>query len=52
VVPLHDAVPELAREDPWMYEALALVDGVRVGDARVRGLAQDLLQAQLREGVR
>lgn len=52
VVPLHDAVPDLARDDPWMYEALALVDGVRIGDARVRGLAHELLQARLREGAR
>lgn len=34
VAPLHDAVPELARNDPWMYEVLALVDGLRIGDAR------------------
>jgi hypothetical protein len=35
--------------DPWLYEMLALVDGIRVGDARVRGEAADLLQARLAE---
>lgn len=37
--PLHPAAIELARTDPDMYELLALVDGLRVGDARVRHLA-------------
>jgi hypothetical protein len=33
-----------------LYEMLALVDGLRVGDARVRGIAGDLLKARLAEG--
>lgn len=47
VTPLHPAATDLARADPWMYETLALVDGLRVGDARVRGLARELLQLRL-----
>lgn len=47
VEPLHAAVVRLAMADPWMYEMLALVDGVRLGDARVRGLSQDLLADRL-----
>ena len=34
---------------PWLYEMLALVDGVRIGDARVRGVAAELLRARLAE---
>jgi hypothetical protein len=32
-----------------MYEMLALVDGIRVGDARVRGIAIELMRARLAE---
>ena len=49
VAPLHDAALAVARSDPWLYEMLSLVDGVRIGDARVRGVAADLLQARLSE---
>ena len=49
VAPLHGAAVELARTDPWMYEMLALVDGLRIGDARVRGLAIALLTRRLEE---
>jgi hypothetical protein len=41
--PLHPRVVSLARADAQMYELLALVDGLRVGDARVRALAVELL---------
>lgn len=47
VEPLHPAAVELARADAWMYEMLALLDGVRLGDARVRGIAQELLHERL-----
>jgi hypothetical protein len=47
VDPLHSAAVALARSDPWMYEMLALVDGVRLGDARIRGLSQELLGERL-----
>jgi hypothetical protein len=43
VVPLHPRVVSLAQADAEMYELLALVDGLRVGDARVRELAGGLL---------
>jgi DNA-binding transcriptional MocR family regulator len=45
--PLHGAVPEIARRDPALAELLALTDGLRLGDARVRGVAEDLLRARL-----
>jgi len=51
VEPLHPAAVNLARSDPWMYEMLALLDGIRLGDARVRGVAQKVLHRRLGEDV-
>jgi len=45
--PLHPAAPSIAREDPALGELLALIDALRIGDARVRGLATDLLRERL-----
>lgn len=45
--PLHAAAPSIARADPAMGERLALVDALRLGDARVRGLAVELLRDRL-----
>jgi hypothetical protein len=45
--PLHEAVPEAARRDQQLGERLALVDALRIGDARTRGVAADLLSKQL-----
>jgi hypothetical protein len=45
--PLHAAVPEAARRDPDLGELLALVDALRIGDARVRGVAARMLTARL-----
>ncbi|HMJ01372.1 MAG TPA: hypothetical protein VK506_00440 [Conexibacter sp.] len=51
VAPLHPAAVEIARGDPWMYEMLALVDGVRLGDVRVRGVARELLHERLAQAA-
>ena len=45
--PLHDSAPEISRRDPALMELLALTDGIRLGDARVRGLSEELLRARL-----
>jgi hypothetical protein len=45
--PLHDSVPEISRRDRALGELLVLVDGIRVGDARVRGVAEKLLSQRL-----
>lgn len=45
--PVHAAVCEAARLDPGLAERLALVDALRVGDARVRGIAARLLSERL-----
>lgn len=45
--PLHPVVPRLAAKDAALGERLALVDAIRVGDARVRRLAVELLVERL-----
>ena len=45
--PLHDSAPEISRRDPALSELLTLTDGIRLGDARVRSLAEELLLARL-----
>jgi hypothetical protein len=50
--PLHPIVPSLARRWPALGELLALVDGIRVGDARTRRLAESLLRERLRATAR
>jgi hypothetical protein len=45
--PLHPSVVEAANQDPLLREQLTLVDAIRIGDARIRGLAADLLSERL-----
>jgi DNA-binding transcriptional MocR family regulator len=49
VHPLHGSVPEAARRDPKLGERLALVDALRLGDARIRGVAAELLTNRLEQ---
>lgn len=46
--PLHPSVPRAAREQPQLHELLALVDTLRIGRARERQLAMELLEERLR----
>jgi hypothetical protein len=46
--PLYPSVVDAARKDVKLYECLALVDAVRVGGAREKKLAIDLLTERLR----
>ena len=46
--PLYPSVVEAARRDQELYECLALVDALRIGRARERKLAIDLLAKRLR----
>jgi hypothetical protein len=41
--PLHPSVPEAALRDPVLHERLALVDALRLGDARLRREARKAL---------
>ena len=45
--PLYRSAPKAAREDPQLYEWLALVDAVRSGRARERELAVKELRSRL-----
>ena len=48
-VALHEGALRATQADPWLYEVLVLLDAVRIGDARVREMAAELLQARLAE---
>lgn len=45
--PLHTSVVEATKRDPVLREQLALVDAIRIGDARIRGLAADMLRERI-----
>jgi DNA-binding MarR family transcriptional regulator len=45
--PLHPAAPFAARNDPRLYEALALLDAIRAGCAREPNLAEQQLEELL-----
>ena len=47
ILPLYPSVVPAALADPALYEVLALIDAVRVGRARERNLALNLLKAKL-----
>jgi hypothetical protein len=47
VEPLHPSVPFAARLDPKLYELLALIDALRIGNAREQKLAEDELKKRL-----
>lgn len=45
--PLYPSVPQAARRDPALYELLALVDAIRIGNLREQQLAAKLLGERL-----
>lgn len=45
--PLDPIVPAAARKDPQLYELLALLDAIRVGQPRERKLAADELRVRV-----
>lgn len=47
VQPLFKTVPEAALDDERLYEYLALVDAIRLGNPRETNLAQELLEKRL-----
>jgi hypothetical protein len=46
ITPLFKSVPEAAKADPKLYELLALVDAIRIGNARETQLATQLLEKE------
>lgn len=51
VEPLFRTAPQAAKRDSDLYAMLALVDSIRLGQAREAGLAGDLLKKYLRGEV-
>jgi hypothetical protein len=49
VHPLGPAAPEISFRDPRLYRLLALVDALRLGDAREREIARGLMVESLAE---
>lgn len=47
LLPLYPSVPAAAEQDIGLYRLLALVDAIRVGDARDRNEAERLLSKEL-----
>ncbi|MBX3143859.1 MAG: winged helix-turn-helix domain-containing protein [Trueperaceae bacterium] len=47
VEPLHSSVPSVVLHESDLYEMLALVDALRLGQARVRGLAEEEIVRRL-----
>jgi len=47
IVPLYKTVPEIALADPALYDVLALVDAMRIGNAQERKLATGMLRKML-----
>lgn len=47
LAPLHPSVLDAVREDKDLWELLALVDSIRIGNARERNLAQKKLKKKL-----
>lgn len=48
IKPLFKSAPKAAMKDERLYEYLALVDAVRLGNQRESGLAKELLEQKLR----
>jgi len=46
--PMYKTVPQAAKQDPRLYEALALLDAVREGRARERKLAEEELLKRIK----
>lgn len=50
ILPLYHTVPEAAANLPPLHEMLALIDALRVGRARERNLARELLEERILGG--
>lgn len=48
IEPLHRAAVEATRGRPELSELFSLLDSLRAGDARVRGVAREQLKKRLR----
>jgi hypothetical protein len=49
--PIYKIVPEVARNDPKFHAMMAMVDAIRIGRARERNLAKNLLRGLLYDSI-
>lgn len=47
IAPIYETAPSAAAKDPRLYEYLALVDALRIGKARERKVAAELLEVRI-----
>ena len=47
IEPLHPSVPKACSRDPKLYELLALADAMRIGKAREKKLAMEVLKERI-----
>jgi hypothetical protein len=47
LAPLYPGAPDAALRDPQLHACLALIDAIRIGRARERGLARKILKETL-----
>lgn len=47
IEPLYKTVPKAVKQDPYLYELLALIDSIRIGKPREANYAIDLLEEAL-----
>ena len=47
IIPLFKTVPGAVKKDPLLYEYLALIDAIRLGNAREANLANELLREKV-----
>jgi hypothetical protein len=47
ILPLYPSVVLAVEQDPQLYEQLALLDAIRVGRAREKNLALELLKTKI-----
>lgn len=52
IEPLHPAAPGAVEDWPELGEGLALIDSLRAGDARIRGVAGQFLERMLRDQLK
>ncbi len=48
ITPLYKSAPLAAKKDELLYQSMALVDAIRLGDAREVAIAKDALKERLR----
>ncbi|MDE2313914.1 MAG: hypothetical protein KGL04_07055 [Elusimicrobia bacterium] len=52
IEPLYSSVPAAARKDPKLHEMLALIDALRAGRARERGIATEEIKKRLHGDIK